>query len=241
MPPACDDREILDGLAKPVNPGFVGPLPDSLAKILSSTWQAVCEKDIHPSSPCSMYVKTSLHIELRTTQSDKHAMKQGERYQTMVRCSMRGAQPGGVSQSLVLLMLRYCTRAVGRRWPPCNGRATQQYKGCRWGVKGRLPATGMPAKKLLCAALALPHENWALVQASQCQVKAAQLHGSWFTAVLILPGPAGGIHATTAKAWCVPSATRCTLCKPGTRRGSGLPSPSHPVHSTAAGSAAVEL
>lgn len=50
---------------------------------------------------------------------------------------------------------------------------------------------------------------------------------------------AGACHyyATSARAWCVPSATCCTLCRPGTRRGSGPPSPSQPLHSRAAGSA----
>ena len=47
-------------------------------------------------------------------------------------------------------------------------------------------------------------------------------------------------HATSASAWCVPSATCCTLCSPGTRRGSGPPSPSQPLHSMAAGSAVLE-
>ena len=47
-------------------------------------------------------------------------------------------------------------------------------------------------------------------------------------------------QATSASAWCVPSATCCTLCSPGTRRGSGPPSPSQPLHSMAAGSAVLE-
>lgn len=44
-------------------------------------------------------------------------------------------------------------------------------------------------------------------------------------------------QATTASACMLPSATCCTWCRPGTRVGSGEPSPSQPLHWVAAASA----